>query len=76
MTGAFSPEALLGLPLERALALLAAAGLPAPQIAETAAPPAPRQSGTLRVVAASPDAGRLTVARFEDAMPGTIQARA
>ena len=65
---------LLGLPLERALQLIEAKGLPRPQVVYTASPKSAREAGTLRVVAASD--GCLTAARFLDGMPEDEQAQA
>ncbi len=57
-------EDLLGLPLERALALLAAKGI-TPSVRETCAPRR-AAGGCLRVVCASEDGRDLTAARFFD----------
>ncbi len=57
-------EDLLGLPLERAQALLAAEGI-TPNVRETCAPRR-AAGGCLRVVCASEDGRKLTAARFFD----------
>ena len=59
---------LTGLPLALALERLRTAGLPEPEVRETADPRGRPAEGRLRVVQASP--GRLTVSRFRDGMPG------
>lgn len=57
---------LLGLPLERALETLHAEGI-VPEITRTSAPRRGEEArGVLRVVYASDDGGRLTVAGFLD----------
>lgn len=56
----------LGLPLDEALEILASE-CAAPEVILTSAPKRREaEGGTLRVVAAADDAGRLTVARFFD----------
>ena len=64
---------ILGLPLDRALQILAAKGLPSPQVVVTASPKSAREAGTLRVVAVS--GGCVTVSRFLDGMPEEQQAQ-
>ena len=59
MTGA-----LLGLPLEEALRILAEAGIQ-PEVEETA-PPRGRRDGSLRVVRCRNEGRHLTVAAFQD----------
>ena len=61
------PDSVLGMPLDAALALCRAQGLPEPAIVATQAPRGQRSEGTLRVIRVRE--GQWTVSAFMDDTP-------
>jgi hypothetical protein len=64
-------DRVLGLPLEKALAILKTEGL-SPAVEITYPPREPDKKGTLRVVNICDDGQRIVVAAFNDAIPARV----